>query len=56
MNMPKYNSANWDRDKKKYIDKDGDEIVSSCRFLLVAHTAIGFDRWVVVNSSVEKIT
>ena len=38
-----------------HTDKRGDEIVSSFRHLLVAHEAGGFDSWVVLNSSVEKI-
>ena len=43
-------------DGRTYIDKNGDEIVSSYRLLLVAHNSSGFDSWVVLNSSVEKIT
>ena len=38
-NMLKKNSEKFDGDEITYIDKEGDEIVSSYRFLLVAHNA-----------------
>ena len=56
MNMLKYISENYDGDERTYIDKDGDEIVSSYRLLLVAQNSSGFDSWVVLNSLVEEIT
>ena len=56
MNMLKYISENHEGDEKTYIDKDGDEIVSSYRNLLVAHNSSGIDSWVVLNSLVKEIT
>ena len=56
MNMLKYISEIYEGDEKTYIDKDGDEIVSSYRLLLVAHNSSGFDNWVVLNSLVKDIT
>ena len=56
MNMLEYISENYDGDERRYIDKDGDEIVSSYRLLLVAHTSSGFDSWVVLNSLIKEIT
>ena len=56
MNMLKYISENYDGDERTYIDKDGDEIISSYRLLLVAHNSSGFDNWVVLNSLVKDIT
>ena len=56
MNMLKYISENYDGDERTFIDKDGDEIVSSYRLLLVAHNSSGFDSWVVLNSLVKEIT
>ena len=56
MNMLKYISENYKGDERTYIDKDGDEIVSSYRLLLVAHSSSGFDSWVVLNSLVKEIT
>ena len=55
MNMLKYISENYEGDEKTYIDRDGDEIVSSYRFSLVAHNSSGFDSWVVLNSLVKDI-
>ena len=55
-NMLKYISENYDGDEKTYIDKDGDEIISSYRLLLLAHNSSGFDSWVVLNSLVKEIT
>ena len=54
--MLKYISENYDGDEKTYIDKDGDEIISSYRHLLVAHNSSGFDSWVVLDSLVKEIT
>ena len=54
--MLKYISENYDGDERTFIDKDGDEIISSYRLLLVAHNSSGFDSWVVLNSLVEEIT
>ena len=56
MNMLKYISENFDGDERTYIDRDGDEIVSSYRLLLVAHNSSGFDSWVVLNSLIKDIT
>ena len=56
MNMLKYISENYEGDERTFIDKDGDEIVSSYRLLLVAHNSSGFDSWVVLNSLVKDIT
>ena len=56
MNMLKYISENYEGDEKTYIDRDGDEIVSSYRLLLVAHNSSGFDSWVVLNSLIKDIT
>ena len=56
MNMLKNISENYEGDERIYVDKDGDEIVSSYRLLLVAHNSGGFDKWVVLNSLVEEIT
>ena len=47
--MLKYLSENYEGDRRTYNDKDGDEINSSYRLLLVAHNASGFHRWVVLN-------
>ena len=55
-NMPKHISENYEGDERTYIDKDGDEIVSSYRLLLVAHNSSGFDSWVVLNSLIKDIT
>ena len=54
--MLKYISKNYDGDERAYIDKDGDEIISSYRLLLIAHNSSGFDSWVVLNSLVKEIT
>ena len=56
MNMLNYISENYDGDERTYIDRDGDEIVSSYRLLLVAHNSSGFDSWVVLNSLIKDIT
>ena len=51
--MPKHFSENYERDERTYFDKDGVEIVSSYRFLLLADGASGFDSWVVLKSLVK---
>ena len=56
MNMLKHILENYDGDERTYVDKDGDEIVSSYRLLLVAHNSSGFDSWVVLNSLIKDIT
>ena len=56
LNMLKYISEIYEGDERTYIDKDGDEIVSSYRLLLVAHNSSGFDSWVVLNSLIKEIT
>ena len=42
-------------DERTYIDKRGDEIVSSYKLLLVAHNSSGFGSWVVMNSLVKEL-
>ena len=54
MNMLKYISENYLGDERTY--KDGDDIVSSYRLLLVAHISSAFDSWVVLYSLVKDIT
>ena len=56
MNMLKYISENYDGDERTYFDKDGDEIISFYRLLLLAHNSSGFDSWVVLNSLIKDIT
>ena len=56
MNMPNYISKTHEGDERTYIDKEGDEIVSSYRVLLVAHNSSGFDSWVVLNSLGKELT
>ena len=56
MNMLKYISENYDGDERTYIDKDGNEITSSYRLLLLAHNSSGFDSWIVLNSLIKDIT
>ena len=55
MNMLEYNSENYDGDEVTWIDKDGDQIVSWYRLLLVAHIASRFHSWVVLNSLAKQI-
>ena len=56
MKMLNFNSESYEGDERTYIDKDGDDIVSSHRPLLVAHNSSAFDCWIVLNSLVEEIT
>ena len=56
MNILKNISENYEEDERTYNDKDGDEIVCSCRLLKVAQYASGFDTWVVLKSLVNEIT
>ena len=56
MNMLKYISEKYHGDERTYIDRDGDEIVSSYRLLLLAHNSSGFDSWIVLNSLIKEIT
>ena len=49
MNMLKYISNNYKGDERTNIDRDGKEIVSSYRLLLVAQNASGINIWVVLN-------
>ena len=56
MNMLKRISENYEGDERTYIDKDGNEIISSYKLLLVAHNSSGFDSWVVLNSLIKDIT
>ena len=55
MDMLKNVSENYEGDERTFIDKDGDEIVSSYRLLMVAHNSSGFDSWVVLNSLIKQI-
>ena len=50
MNMLQYISEKYEGDERKYIDKDGDEILCPYRLLLVAQNSSGFHSWVVLNS------
>ena len=56
MNMLKFSSENYDGDERTYIDKDGDEVVSSYKLLLRALNSSGFDSWVVLTTLVKEIT
>ena len=49
MKMFKYISENYEVDDQNYIDKKGDERVSSSRILFLAHNSSGFHSWVVLN-------
>ena len=55
MNMLKHISENYESDERTYIDREGDEMVSSNRILLLAHKASGFDSRVVLNSLDREI-
>ena len=55
MNLLKFISENYEGDETTYIDKNGNEIVSSYGLSLVAHNSSGFDSWVVLKSLVEEI-
>ena len=55
MTMLKYISENYEGDENTYIDKDGDQIVSSFRHLLVALNASGFDSLTVLNSLFKEV-
>ena len=54
MKMLKQNSENYEGDEGTYIEKDGIEIVSSYRHLMVAHNASGFAGQIEFNSLVEE--
>ena len=56
MNMPKFISEKYDEYERTYINKDGNEIVSSFRLFLLVHISSGFDARVVLNSLVKEIT
>ena len=56
MNVLKYISKSYKGDKRTYFDEDADDIVGSCRLLLVAHGASGFDGWVVLISLIKETT
>ena len=56
MNMLKFIWENYEADERTYIDKDGDEIVSSYRLLLVAHISSCFGIWIVLNLLIKEIT
>ena len=48
-NMPENISKNSKGDEKSYLDKEGDEIVTSCKILFLSHNDIDFDSWLVLN-------
>ena len=54
--MHKYFSENYEGDERNYIDKNGDEIGSLYRNLLLAHNSSGLHSWVVLNSLVKELT
>ena len=54
--MLKYILEKFEGHERIFIEKDGDEIVSSYRLFLVARNASGFDSWVVLIFLVKKIT
>ena len=56
MNMLECISENREEDGRTDIDKDGDEIVSSYRLLLVAHNSSGFKNWVVLTCFFKELT
>ena len=53
--MLKYFSENYEGDERTYIDKGGEEIVSSYRFLILTYNSSGFDSWLVSISLDKKI-
>ena len=55
MDMLKFISQNHEGDERTYVDKDGDEIVSSYGLLLVAQNSSGFNSWVVLIFLVKVI-
>ena len=55
MNMLEYTSEDYQGDERVYFDEDREMIVSSYRFLLLAHKSSGFDSWVVLNSLVKEL-
>ena len=56
MDMLIYISENYEFVERTYIDKGGDEIVSSLKLLLVALNSSGLDSLVVLNSLVKEIS
>ena len=56
MNLLKYISDNYEGDERTYNNKDGVEIGSWYRPLLVTHNSSGFDSWLVLSFLVEEIT
>ena len=54
--MLKFLSENYEGDERTYFHRNGDEMFSSYRLLLVAHNASGFDSGVVLKSLVEELT
>ena len=49
MNRPKHFSQNYEGDERTFIDEDGDEVVSSYWFSLLARNSSCIDSWVVMN-------
>ena len=43
MNLLHYISKHYQGSERTYIDKDGDEVVSSYRILILDHSSFGFD-------------
>ena len=56
MKMLKYISENYEGDARIYIDKDGDEVVSSYKISLLAHNSSSFGSWAILNSFDKEIT
>ena len=56
MNMLENSSEIHDGVERTYIDKDGDEIASSYRLLLVANNNSGFDSWAALKSLVKVLS
>ena len=55
MNKLETISENYWGDEKTYIDRNGDQRVSSYRLLSVGNNASGLDSWVVINSLVKDL-
>ena len=55
MNMLKNISEKFEGDERTYIDKEGDEIVSSYRIFLLADNSSESDSWVMLNSLEKEL-
>ena len=56
MIMFKHLSENYEGDERTFMDKDGNEVVSSYRIFLLAHKSSGFGSWVVLKSLDKELT